>query len=99
MITPAFANTAAQPPSLMMQFLPLIIIFAIFYFLLIRPQQKRAKEHREKIESINVGDMVITSGGIKGKVKKVEDTDIDVEIASQVDVKIIKSTIIDVMKK
>ncbi len=99
MITPAFANTAAQPPSLMMQFLPLIIIFAIFYFLLIRPQQKRAKEHREKIESINVGDMVITSGGIKGKVKKVEDTDIDVEIASQVDVKIIKSTIIDVIKK
>ena len=99
MITPAFANTAAQPPSLMMQFLPLIIIFAIFYFLLIRPQQKRAKEHREKIESINVGDMVITSGGIKGKVKRVEDTDIDVEIASQVDVKIIKSTIIDVMKK
>ena len=99
MITPAFANTAAQPPSLMMQFLPLIIIFAIFYFLLIRPQQKRAKEHREKIESINIGDMVITSGGIKGKVKRVEDTDIDVEIASQVDVKIIKSTIIDVMKK
>ncbi|MDG1154106.1 MAG: preprotein translocase subunit YajC [Alphaproteobacteria bacterium] len=99
MITPAFANTSAQSPSLMMQFLPLIIIFAIFYFLLIRPQQKRAKEHREKIESINVGDMVITSGGIKGKVKRVEDTDIDVEIASQVDVKIIKSTIIDVMKK
>jgi preprotein translocase subunit YajC len=99
MITPAFANTATQSPSLMMQFLPLIIIFAIFYFLLIRPQQKRAKEHREKIESINVGDMVITSGGIKGKVKRVEDIDIDVEIASQVDVKIIKSTIIDVMKK
>lgn len=99
MFTPAFANTAAQSPSLMMQFLPLIIIFGIFYFLLIRPQQKRAKEHREKIESINVGDMVITSGGIKGKVKRVEDTDIDVEIASQVDVKIIKSTIIDVMKK
>lgn len=99
MFTPAFANTAAQSPSLMMRFLPLIIIFGIFYFLLIRPQQKRAKEHREKIESINVGDMVITSGGIKGKVKRVEDTDIDVEIASQVDVKIIKSTIIDVMKK
>ncbi len=99
MITPAFANTSAQSPSLMMQFLPLIIIFAIFYFLLIRPQQKRAKEHREKISAINVGDMVITSGGIKGKVKRVEDTDIDVEIASQVDVKIIKSTIIDVMKK
>ena len=52
-----------------------------------------------KDEPINVGDMVITSGGIKGKVKKVEDTDIDVEIASQVDVKIIKSTIIDVIKK
>ena len=48
MFTPAFANTSAQPPSLMMQFLPLIIIFGIFYFLLIRPQQKRAKEHREK---------------------------------------------------
>jgi len=73
MITPAFANTSAQSPSLMMQFLPLIIIFGIFYFLLIRPQQKRAKEHREKISAINVGDIVITSGGIKGKVKRVED--------------------------
>jgi len=99
MITSAFANTAGQSTSLMAQFLPLIIIFVIFYFLLIRPQQKRAKEHRLKIESIAVGDMVITSGGIKAKIKKIEDIDIKVEIASNVEITVVKSTIIDVIKK
>ena len=98
LFTPALANTG-ETPSIMAQFAPLIIIFIIFYFLLIRPQQKRAKEHKAKLDSIKVGDTVITSGGIKGKVKKVDETDVKVEIASNVQVDIVKSTILDVVEK
>ena len=76
------------------QFIPLILIFVIFYFFLIRPQQKRVKDHRAMVQGLKRGDEVITSGGIIGIVDKVyEDDKIDVEISSDVTVKVVKSTI------
>ncbi|MGB1360525.1 MAG: preprotein translocase subunit YajC [Alphaproteobacteria bacterium] len=98
-ITPAFAASTAGQPSILAQFLPLIIIFVIFYFLLIRPQQKRQKEHRAKLNAVVKGDTVITSGGIKAKVTKVDEENVSVEIAPKVEVVVIKSTLLDVEKK
>ena len=82
------------------QFIPLILIFVIFYFLLIRPQQKRIKEHKAMVDSLNRGDDLVTSGGIVGKVVRVlEDDKAEVEIAENVTVKIIKSTVSQVLSK
>ncbi len=75
------------------QFIPLILIFVIFYFFLIRPQQKKAKEHKIMIENLKRGDKVVTSGGIIGIVERVIDNDkVEVEIAENVKVEIIKSS-------
>ena len=76
------------------QFVPLILIFVIFYFFLIRPQQKKVKEHKFMVTSLKRGDQVITSGGIVGKIEKVLDDDkIDLLIAENVTVQVIKSTV------
>jgi len=76
------------------QFIPLILIFVIFYFFLIRPQQKKVKEHKLMVSALKRGDDVITSGGIVGKVEKVFDDDkIDLVISENVTIKVIKSTI------
>ena len=99
LITPAFANAGTQTSSLIGQFAPLIIIFIIFYFLLIRPQQKRQKEHTKKLASIVKGNVVITSGGIKGKVTKAGETELTVEIAKGVSVDVVRSTILGVEEK
>ena len=101
-VTPAFAQTAgtAGAGSAVASFLPLILIFAIMYFLLIRPQQKKQKEHRSMIEAVRRGDQVLTQGGIIGKVSKIgEDGVVEVEIAEGVKVKVVKSTIAQVMTK
>ena len=83
--------------QMLIQLMPLFLIFAIFYFLLIRPQQKRAKEHKEMVAAVQRGDKIVSSGGIRGKVMKViGDTDVEVEISSGVNVVIIKSTIAEV---
>jgi len=75
------------------QFIPLILIFVIFYFFLIRPQQKKVKDHKIMVENLKRGDKVVTSGGIIGTVEKVMDNDkIEIEIAENVKVEIIKST-------
>ena len=75
------------------QFIPLILIFVIFYFFLIRPQQKKAKEHKIMVENLKRGDKVVTSGGITGTVERVIDNDkVEVEIAENVKVEIIKSS-------
>ena len=75
------------------QFIPLILIFVIFYFFLIRPQQKKVKEHKAMVESIKRGDKVVTSGGITGTVERLIDNDkVEVEIAENVKVEIVKST-------
>jgi preprotein translocase subunit YajC len=82
------------------QFLPIILIFVIFYFLLIRPQQKKMKEHRAMVEALRRGDQVVTAGGIVGKVSKVqEDGMVEVEIADGVKVKVIRHTITQVLNK
>ena len=75
------------------QFVPLILIFVIFYFLLIRPQQKKVKEHKAMVESLKKGDKIVTSGGITGTISRVVDNDkIEVEIADNVTVEVIRGT-------
>jgi preprotein translocase subunit YajC len=102
-ITPAYAQAAGgagDQGSFLTSMLPLVLIFVIFYFLLIRPQQKRAKEHKVMVENLRRGDQVVTAGGLLGKVTKVGDGDeVEVEIASGVKVKVIRSTISAVLSK
>ena len=82
------------------QFMPLILIFVIFYFFLIRPQQKKVKEHKEMVKKLKRGDEVITSGGIIGKVDRIfEDDRIEIEIADGVKVQVIRNTIQGHLKK
>jgi preprotein translocase subunit YajC len=82
------------------QFIPLILIFAIMYFLLIRPQQRKVKAHRAMVENLRRGDQVITQGGLIGKVSKVKDDDeIEVELAANVKVRVVKSTVAQVVSK
>ena len=82
------------------QFIPLILIFVIFYFFLIRPQQKRVKEHKVMVQSLKRGDEIITSGGIIGTIDRVmEDDRIEVTIGENVKVQIIRSTITSLLKK
>lgn len=80
--------------------IPLILIFAIMYFLLIRPQQKKLREHQEMVAALRRGDQIITQGGVIGKVTKViDDNEVEVEIAKDVKVRVIKSTVATVMNK
>ncbi|AEI93994.1 MULTISPECIES: preprotein translocase subunit YajC [Roseobacter] len=82
------------------QFVPLILIFAIMYFLLIRPQQKKVKEHQAMVSALRRGDQVVTQGGILGKVVKVKDDgELELEIAEGVKVRVIQSTIATVVSK
>ena len=82
------------------QFIPLILIFVIFYFFLIRPQQKRVKDHKLMVDELKRGDEIITSGGIIGIVERVmEDDRIEVNLTDNVKVQIIKSTITSLLKK
>jgi preprotein translocase subunit YajC len=77
---------------------PWVLIFVIFYVLLIRPQQKRAKDHQAEIASVKKGDEVVTGGGLRGRVTKVSDAEVEVEIAQGVKVRAVKSTIAQVLK-
>ena len=82
------------------QFVPLILIFAIMYFLLIRPQQKKVKEHQAMVGAVRRGDQVVTQGGLIGKVTKVkEDNELEVEIADGVKVRVVQSTLAHVRSK
>ena len=82
------------------QFMPLILIGVVFYFLLIRPQQKRVKEHRALVEGVRRGDSVVTAGGILGKVTKVRDDNIvQIEIAPEVRIDVVKTTLTEVRGK
>jgi preprotein translocase subunit YajC len=80
-------------------FFPFILIFVIFYFLMIRPQQRRVKEHQATIAAVKKGDEVVTGGGIRGKVTKVGDDEAEVEIAAGVKIRVVKSTISQVFTK
>jgi preprotein translocase subunit YajC len=94
-------QTAAGQPSgtaaALFQFFPLLLIFVIFYFLMIRPQQRRVKEHQATIAGVKKGDDVITGGGIRGRVTKVSDDEAEVEIAQGVKIRVVKSTISQVL--
>ena len=97
-INSAWAAPAQQEPGLA-SFLPLIILFAVFYFLLIRPQLKQAKQHKQLVSELAKGDEVATSGGLLGKIKEVGDNFILVEIASGTEVKIQKNAVSAVLPK
>ena len=86
--------------SLLPQLMPIILIFVVFYFLLIRPQQKKMRDHREMLAAIRRGDKIVTGGGIVGQVVKVgEDDELSVEIAQDVRVKVVRSTVTAVLSK
>ena len=97
--SPAFAQAAGATGAGvagLVAFVPYVAIFAIFYFLMIRPQQQRAKAHRAMIDAVKKGDEVVTGGGLVGKVVKVSAGEVEIELAPQVKVKALKSTLADV---
>ena len=98
-ISNAYAQAVAPATGGIMEFLPLIILVVIFYFLLLRPQQKRAKEQKIMLSGLQKGDEVVTSGGVLGRVVKVGELYVSVEIADNVTVQIQKSTIQTVLPK
>ncbi|MEM8959214.1 MAG: preprotein translocase subunit YajC [Pseudomonadota bacterium] len=99
--TPAYAQAGGDAMGAFTSFIPLILIFAIMYFLLIRPQQKKVKEHQKMVEALRRGDHVVTQGGIKAKVTKVheDEGELEVEIADGVRVRVVRSTIVQVLSK
>jgi preprotein translocase subunit YajC len=100
-ITPAFAQTAAGGSTdFLVQLMPIILMFIIFYFLLFRPQQQRMKQHREMLANVRRGDTVVTSGGIVGKITKViDDRELEVEIAPETRVRVVRHMISEVRAK
>lgn len=99
-VTPAYAQAAGGAGGAFASFLPLILIFLIMYFLLIRPQQKKVKEHQAMVEALRRGDQIVTAGGIVGKVTKVrDDGEVDVEVAQGVTIRVVKHTISTVRSK
>ena len=99
LITPAYAQAASGNSDFLLQILPFLLIFVIMYFLIIRPQQRRAKDHREMVGALRRGDTVVTGGGLVGKITKVDDVELQVEVAQGVKVKVIRSTITEVRSK
>jgi preprotein translocase subunit YajC len=96
------ASPAGQPSATaayLFQFLPIVFIFLIFWVLWFRPQQRSVKEHQARIAAVKKGDEVITGGGIRGRVTKVSDDEAEVEIAQGVKVRVVKSTITNVLTK
>lgn len=100
-VTPAYAQAlgGAGAGSAIAQFVPLILIFVIMYFLMIRPQQKKLKLHREMVAAVKKGDQVVTQGGILGKVAAVRDDELEVEISTGVKVRVLRATISQVINK
>ena len=99
MITPAFAQGVPGLPAMdtLVQFVPFVLIFVIMWFLIIRPQQRRVREHQEMVKNVRRGDTVVTTGGIVAKVTKVtDDPEIEVEIADGVRVKLVRGMISEV---
>jgi preprotein translocase subunit YajC len=102
LISPAFAQGSplGGDAGMITQLLPFVLIFVIMYFLILRPQQKRVKEHREMVKNVRRGDTVVTSGGLVGKVTKVIDDDqLEVEIADNIRVRQMRHMVTDVRAK
>jgi preprotein translocase subunit YajC len=98
-ISPAYAQSAGGSFGGMESLLPLVLIFVVFYFLLIRPQQKKQKTHREMLEALRRGDRVVTAGGIVGTITKASETELTVEISEGIKVKVMRGMISDVLAK
>ena len=100
-VTPAFAQAAggAGAAGAFAQFIPLILIFVIMYFLILRPQQKKMSQHRAMVAALKKGDQVITQGGLIGKVVGVRDDELDVELAQGVRVRVVRSSIAQVVNR
>jgi len=100
-ITPAYAQAAGgAEPSLIIQLLPFVAMIGIFYFLLIRPQQKKVKQHQAKVGGVRKGDKIVTGGGLIGKVTKVlDDHELEVELAKGMKVRVVRHMISDVISK
>ena len=104
MFSEAFAQTAGAAPGggpqdLLLQFAPLVALLVLFYFLLIRPQQRRLKQHKDMISSVKRGDTVVLSSGVIGKVVRVEDAEVQVEIAPNTNARVVKSMIAEVRNR
>ncbi len=99
LISPAYAQSASGGSALFELLFPLIMVFAIIYFLILRPQQKRQKEHQAMIDAVGRGDTIITQGGLVGKVVKVGDEDMEVDFAKDTRISVVKSMIIGVRGK
>jgi len=100
LISPAYAQAGGAPAGFdLISLMPLVLIFVVFYFLLIRPQQRKMKAHREMIGALKRGDKVLTGGGIIGTVVKVEDNELLVEVAKDVRVRVARGTISDLLSK
>lgn len=103
LVSPAFAQAAGSVGGIaggIESFLPLVLIFVVFYFLMIRPQQKKMKAHKEMMTQLRRGDRVLTSGGILGTINKVvDDKEVVVEIAEGVRVRVLRGTIQDIISK
>jgi preprotein translocase subunit YajC len=100
-ISPAFAQAAAggDAPSTLMSLLPLLLMFVVLYFVMIRPQMKRQKEHKAMIDALAKGDEVVTAGGLLGKVTKVADSTIGLELADGVEVQLQRTAVVQVLPK
>lgn len=98
-ITPAWAQAAGSTAGTLGTILPLVLIFVVFYFLLIRPQTKRAKEHREMVGKLAAGDEVVTNGGILGRISEVGEHFITLEVASQVAIRVQRVQIAQLVPK
>lgn len=99
LISSAYAQDAAPSGSLTDMLLPMAVIFGAFYFLLIRPQQKRQKEHAALVAALSTGDEVLTSGGIFGRISSISDHYVTLNIAENVEIKIQRSTVAQVLPK
>ena len=99
LISPAYAQSTAVGGSLFELLFPLVMVFAIIYFMILRPQQKRQREHVSMVEALRRGDTVITQGGLVGKVAKVTEDEIEIDIAENTRVSVIKTMIISVRAK
>jgi preprotein translocase subunit YajC len=98
--SPAYAQGTSGGGDFIIQLVPILLMFVIFYVLLLRPQQQRAKQHREMVANLRRGDTVVTSGGIIGKVTKVrDDHEIEVEIADDTRVRVVRATVAEVRTK
>ena len=100
LISPAYAQApAAGADAGLMSFLPIILMFVLLYFLMIRPQMKRAKEHKTMIDALQKGDEVVTSGGVLGRISKIGDAHVSLEIAPNVEVQVQRSAVQTVLPK